>query len=47
MDNLLLFVYIVGELKRQPSAVGGALQSSLFELRPDKPLEVGGNEAQS
>jgi hypothetical protein len=24
------------------SAVGGALQASLFELRPDKSLEVGG-----
>jgi hypothetical protein len=24
------------------AAVGGALQASLFELRPDKSLEVGG-----
>jgi len=28
--------------KEEPSAVGGALQSSLFELRPDKSLEVRG-----
>jgi hypothetical protein len=29
-----------------PAAVGGALQAPLFELRPDKSLEVGGKEAQ-
>jgi hypothetical protein len=27
-----------------PAAVGGALQASLFELRPDKSLEVGGEK---
>jgi hypothetical protein len=30
------------KLKGGPAAVGGALQSSLFELRPDKSLEIGG-----
>ena len=29
-------------LEAGPPADGGALQSSLFELRPDKSLEVGG-----
>ncbi len=28
----------------RPSAGEGALQSSLFELRPDKSLEVGGKK---
>ena len=31
-------------MSRRACDVGGALQSSLFELRPDKSLEVGGND---
>jgi len=31
-------------MEEGPAALGGALQSSLFELRPDKSLEAGGRK---
>jgi hypothetical protein len=34
----------VGRWEGGPAADGGALQASLFELRPDKSLEVGGEK---